>query len=185
VSAREIDVTPACRQMLSDIAIRPRAASSLRRDFRKCAGGARTSLLFRLANHHDALVLGTGDLSELRWLVHLWRRRSDVALQRQRLRAKTLIQHLIRWCARDARFAPIRVSADIFSQRKFRLSSCQARRRSARRILSSYALQDFNLYYTTATASRLEDRLPRDARLARRRRGRLAFRRAAGQSRRI
>ena len=51
--------------------------------------GERTSHLFRLANHHGALVLGTGDLSELAlgWS-HLRRRRPDVALQRQRLGAQ-------------------------------------------------------------------------------------------------
>jgi len=33
--------------------------------FENVQAGERTSHLFRLANHHHALVLGTGDLSEL------------------------------------------------------------------------------------------------------------------------
>ena len=90
VSAQEIDVSAACRQMLEDIG-HPFARGEAVYDttYENVQAGARTSLLFRLANLHDALghrhrrSLGAGAR-----LVHLWRRRSDVALQRQRLRAE-------------------------------------------------------------------------------------------------
>ncbi len=60
--------------------------------------GARTSLLFRLANQHDALVLGTGDLSELAlgWCTygvgdHMSHYGVNASVP------KTLIQYLVQW----------------------------------------------------------------------------------------
>jgi NAD+ synthase (glutamine-hydrolysing) len=57
--------------------------------FENVQAGERTNHLFRLANHHNAIVCGTGDLSELAlgWCTygvgdHV------VALQRQRQRAE-------------------------------------------------------------------------------------------------
>jgi NAD+ synthase (glutamine-hydrolysing) len=153
VSAREIDVTPACRQMLSDIG-HPAARGEALYDatFENVQAGARTSLLFRLANHHDALVLGTGDLSELAlgWCTY------GVGDQMSHYNVnasvpKTLIQHLIRWCARDARFGADTVSVldDILSTE---ISPELVPGASAQRtedFVGPYALQDFNLYYTT------------------------------------
>ena len=62
--------------------------------------GARTSLLFRLANLHDGIVLGTGDLSELAlgWCTY------GVGDQMSHYGVngsvpKTLIQYLVRWVA--------------------------------------------------------------------------------------
>ena len=106
VSAQEIDVSAACRQMLEDIG-HPAARGEAVYDttYENVQAGARTSLLFRLANLHDALVIGTGDLSELAlgWCTY------GVGDQMSHYNVnasvpKTLIQHLIRWCARDARF---------------------------------------------------------------------------------
>ena len=55
--------------------------------FENVQAGLRTDYLFRLANHRGGIVLGTGDLSELALgLVHVRRRRPDVALRRQRRR---------------------------------------------------------------------------------------------------
>jgi NAD+ synthase (glutamine-hydrolysing) len=60
--------------------------------------GARTSLLFRLANQHDAIVLGTGDLSELAlgWCTygvgdHMSHYGVNASVP------KTLIQYLVQW----------------------------------------------------------------------------------------
>jgi NAD+ synthase (glutamine-hydrolysing) len=66
VNGQEIDVTPACRQMLADIG-HPAGRGEAVYDvtFENVQAGARTSLLFRLANQHAGIVLGTGDLSEL------------------------------------------------------------------------------------------------------------------------
>jgi NAD+ synthase (glutamine-hydrolysing) len=66
VTAEEIDIRPAARQMLADIA-HPYADGAPVYDvtFENVQAGMRTDYLFRLANHHNGIVLGTGDLSEL------------------------------------------------------------------------------------------------------------------------
>ena len=87
VTAREIDIRPSAEQMLRDLE-HPYAEGEKQYDitFENVQAGERTSHLFRLANHHGGLVIGTGDLSRAgARLEHLRRRRPDVALRRQRL----------------------------------------------------------------------------------------------------
>src|ERR1700761_6239829 len=66
VSAAELDIKPSANQMLRDIG-HPAADGAKEYDvtFENVQAGERTSHLFRLANHHGGLVLGTSDLSEL------------------------------------------------------------------------------------------------------------------------
>jgi NAD+ synthase (glutamine-hydrolysing) len=66
VSATELDIRPSATQMLRDLG-HPAAAGEPQYDitYENVQAGERTSHLFRLANHHRALVVGTGDLSEL------------------------------------------------------------------------------------------------------------------------
>ncbi len=66
VTASEIDIKPSCLQMLRDIG-HPFTRGEQVYDvtFENVQAGARTSHLFRLANLHNAMVIGTGDLSEL------------------------------------------------------------------------------------------------------------------------
>ncbi|HEY8124659.1 MAG TPA: NAD(+) synthase [Methylocystis sp.] len=153
VSAQEIDVTAACRQMLKDID-HPAARGEAVYDttYENVQAGARTSLLFRLANRHDALVIGTGDLSELAlgWSTY------GVGDQMSHYNVnasvpKTLIQHLIRWCARDARFGAetVAVLEDVLATEiSPELVPGEARQRTEE-VVGPYALQDFNLYYAT------------------------------------
>jgi NAD+ synthase (glutamine-hydrolysing) len=153
VTAQEIDVTAACKQMLVDID-HPAARGEAVYDatYENVQAGARTSLLFRLANRHGALVLGTGDLSELAlgWCTY------GVGDQMSHYNAnasvpKTLIQHLIRWCARDARFGAetVAVLEDILATEiSPELVPGEATQRTEA-IVGPYALQDFNLYYAT------------------------------------
>ncbi|WP_424362079.1 NAD(+) synthase [Methylocystis parvus] len=153
VSAQEIDVSAACKQMLEDID-HPAARGEAFYDttYENVQAGARTSLLFRLANLHNAIVIGTGDLSELAlgWCTY------GVGDQMAHYNVnasvpKTLIQHLIRWCARDARFGAQTVSVlkDILSTEisPELVPGDTAQRTEA--FVGPYALQDFNLYYTT------------------------------------
>ena len=151
VAAQEIDVTPACQQMLRDIG-HPAAAGAPVYDatYENVQAGARTSLLFRLANRHNALVLGTGDLSELAlgWCTY------GVGDQMSHYNVnasvpKTLIQHLIRWCARDARFGPpsVAVLRDILDTEISPELVPGAQRTED--FVGPYALQDFNLFYAT------------------------------------
>ena len=108
VSAKEVDMTPACRQMLSDLD-HPfsRGEKVYDATFENVQAGARTSFLFRAANAAGAIVVGTGDLSELAlgWCTY------GVGDQMAHYNVnasvpKTLIQHLIRWCATDTRYGP-------------------------------------------------------------------------------
>jgi len=153
VTAQEIDVTAACKQMLTDID-HPAARDEAVYDatYENVQAGARTSLLFRLANRHNALVIGTGDLSELAlgWCTY------GIGDQMSHYNVnasvpKTLIQHLIRWCARDARFGAetVAVLEDILATE---ISPELVPGETAQRTeaaVGPYALQDFNLYYAT------------------------------------
>jgi len=106
VQAEEIDIRPSCTQMLKDIG-HPFAGGELIYDvtFENVQAGERTSHLFRLANHHNGLVLGTGDLSEiaLGWSTY------GVGDQMSHYNVnasvpKTLIQYLIRWVIASEQF---------------------------------------------------------------------------------
>src|SRR6476620_5304092 len=68
--------------------------------FENVQAGERTSHLFRLANFHNGLVVGTGDMSELElgWCTYgVGDHMSHYAVNASV--PKTLIQHLIRWVA--------------------------------------------------------------------------------------
>ncbi|MET0240836.1 MAG: NAD(+) synthase [Sphingobium sp.] len=106
VTGSEIDIRPAARQMLADMD-HPFAGGDPVYDvtFENVQAGLRTDYLFRLANHHGGMVVGTGDLSELAlgWCTY------GVGDQMSHYAAncgvpKTLIQYLIRWCVETAQF---------------------------------------------------------------------------------
>ncbi len=101
VSANELDIRPAATQMLRDIG-HPAADDEPQYDitYENVQAGERTSHLFRLANFHGALVVGTGDLSELAlgWSTYgVGDQMSHYAVNASV--PKTLIQFLIRWVA--------------------------------------------------------------------------------------
>ena len=152
----EIDIRPAARQMLSDLN-HPFARGELVYDitFENVQAGLRTDYLFRLANQHDALVVGTGDLSELAlgWCTY------GVGDQMSHYNvnasvAKTLVQHLIRFVARSGEFDE-KTSRVLEAILRTEISPELVPTRTGETIQSSekaigpYALQDFNLYYLT------------------------------------
>jgi NAD+ synthase (glutamine-hydrolysing) len=155
-SAQEIDIRPAAEQMLKDLG-HPFAKGEPVYDvtFENVQAGLRTDYLFRLANQHDAFVLGTGDLSELGlgWCTY------GVGDQMSHYNvngsvAKTLIQHLIRWVAdRDlvgAEASPIlRAILDTEISPELVPADAQGAMQSTQAKVGPYELQDFNLYYTT------------------------------------
>jgi len=107
VEANEIDIKPSSLQMLKDIG-HPFARGEKLYDitFENVQAGERTSHLFRFANSKDALVVGTGDLSELAlgWCTygvgdHMSHYNVNAGVP------KTLIQHLLRWIASSALFS--------------------------------------------------------------------------------
>lgn len=156
ITAHEIDIRPSCIQMLKDIG-HPFAVGEPVYDvtFENVQAGERTSHLFRLANYHNGLVLGTGDLSELAlgWCTygvgdHMSHYNVNASVP------KTLIQFLIRWVIGthqfdeqtdatlqsivDTEISPELVPADDDTP----IQSTQAK-------IGPYELQDFNLYYVT------------------------------------
>lgn len=159
VTASEIDIRPACMQMFRDIK-HPYAGGQPVYDitFENVQAGERTSHLFRLANLHDALVLGTGDLSELAlgWMTygvgdHMSHYNVNVSVP------KTLIQHLIRWVVSSRQFdEPTNATLQSILQTEISpeliphaegLSAEPAQKTAD--IIGPYELQDFNLYYIT------------------------------------
>lgn len=107
VTAGEIDIRPACEQMLRDLD-HPFARGEKVYDitFENVQAGERTSHLFRLANLHGGLVVGTSDLSELAlgWSTYgVGDQMSHYAVNASV--PKTLIRHLIAWIVRTGRFS--------------------------------------------------------------------------------
>ncbi|MFZ4070812.1 MAG: NAD(+) synthase [Caulobacterales bacterium] len=106
VTAAEIDIKPAAHQLLKDIG-HPFARGEKVHDvtFENVQAGLRTDYLFRLANQHNGLVIGTGDLSELAlgWCTYgVGDQMSHYGVNASV--SKTLIQHLIRWAIRTSQY---------------------------------------------------------------------------------
>lgn len=153
VTAAELDIRPAATQMLKDLD-HPFGRGEAVYDvtFENVQAGLRTDYLFRLANHNAALVVGTGDLSELAlgWCTygvgdHMSHYNPNCGAP------KTLIQHLIRFVAH---------SGDVGAETTALLDDILATEISPELVpgeavqatesfVGPYALQDFNLYYMT------------------------------------
>ena len=153
VTGSEIDIRPAARQMLADLA-HPFAGGMPVYDitFENVQAGLRTDYLFRLANQNKALVVGTGDLSELAlgWCTY------GVGDQMSHYNVnasvpKTLIQHLIRFSAGelnrntaailDAILDTV-ISPELVPETSETIQSSE-------QIVGPYSLQDFTLFYLT------------------------------------
>ena len=162
VTWREIDIKPACMQTFRDIG-HPFADGTRQYDvtFENVQAGERTSLLFRLANLHGGLVLGTGDLSELAlgWATYgVGDHMSHYAVNSSV--PKTLIQHLIRWNIDSGQFSRqvTRILASVIdTEISPELIPHQPHQRaddrdggpaqSTESAIGPYELQDFHLYY--------------------------------------
>ncbi len=155
-TAAEIDIRPAATRMLADLG-HPFARGEPVYDvtFENVQAGLRTDYLFRLANQNAALVLGTGDLSELAlgWCTygvgdHMSHYNVNGSV------SKTLIQHLIRFVASSgevneetARLLRAILSTEISPE--LVPASAGGGIQSTQQIVGPYALQDFNLFYLT------------------------------------
>ena len=149
-SAEEIDIRPSCMQMLKDLR-HPFARGRKHYDvtFENVQAGERTSHLFRLANHHQGLVVGTGDLSELAlgWCTY------GVGDQMSHYNVnasvpKTLVQHLIGWVAESEEFgADVKKALRRVLDTEISPELVPGNQRTEDAI-GPYELQDFNLYYT-------------------------------------
>ncbi|MFC5304865.1 NAD(+) synthase [Azospirillum picis] len=154
VTAQELDIRPAANQMLADMD-HPYSRGEPVYDvtFENVQAGLRTDYLFRLANQHNGIVLGTGDLSELAlgWCTY------GVGDQMSHYNVnagvpKTLIQHLIRWVGRTGQFQQ-EVSQTLDAILKTEISpelvpaGSDKALQSSESVVGPYELQDFTLYY--------------------------------------
>ncbi|HEY7377268.1 MAG TPA: NAD(+) synthase [Steroidobacteraceae bacterium] len=154
VSAQEIDIRPAASRLLEDIG-HPGARGEPRYDvtYENVQAGERASHLFRLANLHGGLVVGTSDLSELALgytTYGVGDQMSHYAVNASV--PKTLVQHLIRWAAHSGAVEePLaRVLTHILATRispELIPHAPGTPPQSAESTLGPYELQDFNLYY--------------------------------------
>jgi NAD+ synthase (glutamine-hydrolysing) len=159
ITSTEMDIRPSCEQMFQDLG-HPFAKGENVYDvtFENVQAGERTSHLFRLANFHNAIVVGTGDLSELAlgWATY------GVGDQMSHYNVngsvpKTLIQYLIRWIRKTDECDPktgsilksileTEISPELVpdsngeTDRPGQLTESK---------IGPYDLQDFNLYYVT------------------------------------
>jgi len=156
-SAATIDIRPSCLQMLKDLG-HPYVEGKNDYDitFENVQAGERTNHLFRLANFNDAIVIGTGDLSELAlgWCTygvgdHMSHYNVNASVP------KTLISYLVRWVADtglvaeggkevllnilDTEISPELVPGGANDDKPAQ---------STQDKIGPYELQDFNLFYT-------------------------------------
>ncbi|MCX3060883.1 NAD(+) synthase [Streptomyces beihaiensis] len=151
VTAHELDITATARLMLREMG-HPFSAGEPVYDvtFENVQAGLRTDYLFRLANQHGGIVLGTGDLSELAlgWCTY------GVGDQMSHYNVnsgvpKTLIQHLIRWVVSSDQFGAetgrtltaildTEISPELVPGEE--LQSTESK-------IGPYALHDFTLYH--------------------------------------
>ena len=157
VTPGEIDIRPSATQMLRDIG-HPAADGEPHYDitYENVQAGERTSHLFRLANYHGALVVGTGDLSELAlgWSTY------GVGDQMSHYHVnasvpKTLIQFLIRWAIDTGHFSDAandvlgsvldtEISPELIPHDD---PDANVPGQRSETIVGPYELQDFFLYY--------------------------------------
>ena len=159
ISEAEIDIRPSCMQMLTDLG-HPFSKGERVYDitFENVQAGERTSHLFRLANFHNGMVLGTGDLSELAlgWCTygvgdHMSHYNVNASVP------KTLIQHLLRWVISAKQFdaetndilasiLDTEISPELVPhETDDRTQPGQ----STEEKVGPYDLQDFTIYYVT------------------------------------
>ncbi|KGD92439.1 NAD synthetase [Achromobacter sp. RTa] len=155
-TASEIDIRPSCLQMLKDLG-HPYADGQPVYDitFENVQAGERTNHLFRIANFSNAIVIGTGDLSELAlgWCTygvgdHMSHYSVNASVP------KTLITHLVRWVAESGRLGDdgAAVLLDVLgtdvSPELVPGGADDKPVQKSEDSIGPYELQDFNLYYT-------------------------------------
>lgn len=157
VHGEELDIRDSCRRMLEAID-HPLSHGEGAYDitYENVQAGERTSHLFRLANLHHGLVLGTGDLSELAlgWCTygvgdHMSHYNVNASVP------KTLIRYLLRWQTSPERVddETRQVLLDILDTEisPELIPGDSGDNQPAQRtedIIGPYELQDFNIYYT-------------------------------------
>ena len=156
-TAHEIDIRPSSIQMLNDIGHRVHNGPEVYDvTYENVQAGERTNHLFRLANLHGGLVVGTSDLSELAlgWCTYgVGDQMSHYAVNVSV--PKTLMAHVVRWIAetgalgKDASdtlhdILATRISPELVPAKTAGSEPAQ----ETETVIGPYELQDFHLYYT-------------------------------------
>ena len=163
VTASEIDIRPPSEEMLKAIdhpyGRGERGDGVYDATFENVQAGERTAHLFRLANLHRGLVIGTGDLSELAlgWCTY------GVGDQMAHYSVnssvpKTLIQHLIRWEIERGEFGAAasetlqsivdtEISPELVPPAEGGEAGAGEPAQSTEEAIGPFELQDFHLYY--------------------------------------
>jgi NAD+ synthase (glutamine-hydrolysing) len=155
-TAGEIDIRPSCIQMLKDLG-HPYAHGKEDYDvtFENVQAGERTNHLFRLANFHNGIVIGTGDLSELAlgWCTygvgdHMSHYNVNASVP------KTLISHLVRWVAGSGEIGDVGsdvllavLDTEISPELVPGTAADGKPAQITQSVIGPYELQDFSLYY--------------------------------------
>jgi NAD+ synthase (glutamine-hydrolysing) len=156
ITPEEIDIRPLATQLLHDLK-HPFSGGEPVYDvtFENVQAGLRTDFLFRAANQRNALVLGTGDLSEiaLGWSTY------GVGDQMSHYNVnasvpKTLIQHLIRWVIKTESFdgetdQVLQRILDTLISPELVPAGVDGVMQSTEDKIGPYDLHDFTLYYLT------------------------------------
>ena len=156
ITAEEIDIKPLALQMLA-VLQHPFAQGDPVYDvtFENVQAGLRTDILFRAANQRSAMVLGTGDLSEiaLGWSTY------GVGDQMSHYNVnasvpKTLIQYLIRWVTQSDAFdeetsRTLLSILDTVISPELVPAGAGGALQSTEEKIGPYELQDFTLFYLT------------------------------------
>ncbi|MFT8327811.1 NAD(+) synthase [Gluconobacter oxydans] len=154
VEVNELDIRPTAQTMLAGIG-HPFAEGQPVHDitFENVQAGLRTDFLFRIANYRNGIVIGTGDLSELAlgWCTY------GVGDQMSHYNVnagmpKTLIQHVIRWLARDGKLGDGVVGAVLERIVNAEITpelvpDTGQGVQSTEQTIGPYPLQDFTLYH--------------------------------------
>jgi NAD+ synthase (glutamine-hydrolysing) len=156
VTAAELDIRPSATQMLHDLG-HPAANGAEQYDvtYENVQAGERTSHLFRLANYHRGLVLGTGDLSELAlgWATY------GVGDQMSHYHVnasvpKTLIQFMVSWAIATDQFGSevnevldAVLNTEISPELVPASGENGTELQGSEKVVGPYELQDFFLYY--------------------------------------
>lgn len=154
-SIETIDIRPAATEILEGIG-HPFAEGEPVHDvtFENVQAGVRTDFLFRLANHHGGMVIGTSDLSELAlgWATYgVGDHMSHYAVNAGV--PKTLIQHVIRWVIAhgegvdEAEAAVLQSVLDTEISPELVPAGQDGKMQSTEDRIGPYALHDFALYH--------------------------------------
>lgn len=155
VTAAEVDIRPMATEEFRMLG-HPFAKGEPVYDvtFENVQAGVRTDFLFRAANMHGGMVLGTGDLSELAlgWCTygvgdHMSHYNVNASV------SKKLIQHLIRWVVSTGDFASANATLESILDTEISPELVPADKdgklQSTEDKVGPYDLHDFFIYYTT------------------------------------